>query len=167
MPEKYYKHTSKYGIRYYRETGSINEEIDTLSEEEFDTLTCPLFYNEKNLYLFNSDTGLYAQGNRPHTRKNDREPSPGLTTDTFNKISCFVHGVDATYVGDILKRGTLVSAFARLGPMGKYGRTSDRDNGGASAVYTRMVGTRHKKWPAQGKGCWWRLCPVDIKSRVY
>lgn len=80
------------------------------------------------------------------------KPGPVAAKLDTSSASCLVHGINADYVGLALDARELGSAFARSGPNGKYSRTADKIGGGATAVYTRAVGTQHDDWPAKGCG---------------
>ena len=76
-------------------------------------------------------------------------PPPALE---MNNAACLTHGISPEYVKSALQEGQLSSAFNREGKNGSYSRDADKNFGGALAVYTRAVGTKHARWPSKGLG---------------
>ena len=103
-------------------------------------------------------TGLFSQGTSkpdfkaPTKSRASGASEPDKLNKAMEKCSCMVHGIDAKWVESTLKNGALCSGYALRGPTGKYSRDADRNGGGATAVYTRAVGTDQTKWKANGFG---------------
>ncbi|MBV7515882.1 type VI secretion system tip protein TssI/VgrG, partial [Pseudomonas sp. PDM25] len=89
-----------------------------------------------------------------------QNPKPGFKVQEgrdqaldLSKTLALVHGIAVAYAAKTIESGFLRSAYARLGPEGKYSRTADERGGGALAVYTRAVGKQGAaQWIATGMG---------------
>lgn len=93
--------------------------------------------------------GFFTQNPRPKLKKSD-EIIPKIE---ISQVLALVHGIKIQFSNIRLLDGFLRSAYARLGPEGYYGsRPSDRNGGGALAVYTRAVGIKGAKTYILGKG---------------
>ncbi|MBF0407566.1 MAG: hypothetical protein HQM10_09430 [Candidatus Riflebacteria bacterium] len=71
---------------------------------------------------------------------------------SLNTTACLVHGLAASYAKMAIEAKFVNSAYYREGPEGSYSRDADKRGGGALAVYTRAVGTRHNEWRVMGYG---------------
>ena len=102
--------------------------------------------------------GVYDQktpeGSNSHLPRPAFAPDESKAEDlAIDRTLALVHGIHPDFVAAALEKNYLQSAYARLGPKGRYGRPSDLRGGGSFAVYTRAVGIgAGKKWSATGSG---------------